>query len=106
MGEASLWEYNPLASFKKIMIGAIEILILAVIVGIIMSRDAIDRTFRKHADEGLMESLAGDAKEYYQDNPKRLLIIIAASAGAIIFLATSVYWALTRTDLLKMLGWG
>ena len=88
------------------MIGAIEILILAVIVGIIMSRDAIDKTFRKHADEGLVESLAEDAKDFYRDNPKRLMIIVGASLGAMIFLVTLVYWALTRTDLLKMLGWG
>jgi hypothetical protein len=88
------------------MIGAIEILILAVIVGIIMGRDAIDKTFRKHADEGLVESMAGDAKEFYQDNPKRLIIIIAISVGAIAFLVTLGYWAITRTDLLKMLGWG
>ena len=87
------------------MIGAVEILILAVIVGIIMGRDAIDKTFRKHADEGLVESLAGDAKDFYQDNPKRLIIIIAISVGAIIFLVTLAYWAITRTDLLKMLGW-
>ncbi len=88
------------------MIGAIEILILAVIFGIIMSRDAIDKTFRKHADEGLVESLAEDAKDFYRDNPKRLMIIVAASLGVIAFLITLVYWALTRTDLLKMLGWG
>ena len=88
------------------MIGAIEILILAVIVGIIMSRDAIDKTFRKHADEGLVESMAGDAKQFYQENPKRLVIIVAASIGAIVFLVTLIYWALTRTELLKMLGWG
>ncbi len=88
------------------MIGAIEILILAVILGIIMSRDAIDKTFRKHADEGLVESLAEDAKDFYRDNPKRLMIIVASSIGAIVFLGTMVYWALTRTDLLKMLGWG
>lgn len=88
------------------MIGAIEILILAVIVGIIMSRDAIDKTFRKHADEGLVESLAGDAVEFYKDNPKRLIIIVSSVAGAIIFLITLVYWAITRTELLKMLGWG
>jgi hypothetical protein len=87
------------------MIGAIEILILAVIVGIIMGRDAIDKTFRKHADEGLVESLAVDAKEFYQDNPKRLIIIVAVSIAAIVFLVTLGYWAITRTDLLKMLGW-
>ena len=88
------------------MIGAIEILILAVIFGIIMSRDAIDKTFRKYADEGLVESLAEDAKDFYRDNPKRLMIIVAASLGLIAFLITLAYWALTRTDLLKMLGWG
>jgi hypothetical protein len=88
------------------MIGAIEILILAIIVGIIMGRDAIDKTFRKHADEGLVESLAGDAKEFYQDNPKRLIIIVAISVGVIIFLVTLGYWTITRTDLLNMLGWG
>lgn len=88
------------------MIGAIEILILAVIVGIIMGRDAIDKTFRKHADEGLVESLAVDAKDFYQENPKRLIIIVAVSIGVIAFLITLGYWAVTRTDLLIMLGWG
>lgn len=88
------------------MIGAIEILILAVIVGIIMSRDAIDKTFRKHANEGLVESLAEDAKDFYRENPKRLVIIVASIAGAVIFLITLAYWAITRTELLKMLGWG
>lgn len=88
------------------MIGAIEILILAVIIGIIMSRDAIDKTFRKHPDEGLVESLAEDAKDFYRDNPKRLMIIVGTTLGAMIFLVMLVYWALTRTDLLIMLGWG
>ena len=46
------------------MIGAIEILIIAVIFGIIYGRDAIDKTFRKSADEGVVESMTGDLKEY------------------------------------------
>lgn len=88
------------------MIGAVEILILAVIIGIIVGRDAIDKTFRKHADEGVVESLAWDAKAFYKDNPKRLLKIVLGGIGAITFLITLAYWAWTRTDLPKMLGWG
>ncbi len=88
------------------MIGAVEILILAIIVGIIVGRDAIDKTFRKHSDEGVVESLAWDAKAFYKDNPKRLLIIVLSGVGGVAFLITLGYWAWTRTDLPKMLGWG
>ena len=88
------------------MIGAIEILIIAVIFGIIMSRDVIDKTFRKHPDEGVVESLTVDMKDFYKDNPKRLLIMVLSAVGGIAFLTALIYWALTRTDLSKMLGWG
>ena len=86
------------------MIGAIEILIIAMIFGIIYGRDAIDKTFRKSADEGVVESMAGDLKEYYQDDPKRVIKLSAMIFGALLFLITGVYWAITRTDFLKMIG--
>lgn len=86
------------------MIGAIEILIIAMIFGIIYGRDAIDKTFRKSADEGVVESMAGDLKEYYQADPKRMIKLSAMIVGALLFLITGVYWAITRTDFLKMIG--
>lgn len=86
------------------MIGAIEILIIAVIFGIIYGRDAIDKTFRKSANEGVVESMAGDLKEYYEDDPKRVVKLAVFILSAIIFLVTAVYWDITRTDFLKMIG--
>ncbi len=86
------------------MIGAIEILIIAVILGIIYGRDAIDKTFRKSAGEGVVESMAGDLKEFYEDDPKRMIKLGAIILGAIAFLATGTYWVITRTDFLKMIG--
>ena len=86
------------------MIGAIEILIIAMIFGIIYDRDAIDKTFRKSADEGVVESMAGDLKEYYEADPKRMIKLSAMIVGALVFLFTGVYWAITRTDFLKMIG--
>ncbi|MBT5551848.1 MAG: hypothetical protein HOJ79_15370 [Nitrospina sp.] len=86
------------------MIGAIEILIIAVIFGIIYGRDAIDKTFRKSANEGVVESMTGDLKEYYQEDPKRMVKLGALIIGAIAFLVTGAYWAITRTDFLKMIG--
>lgn len=86
------------------MIGAIEILIIVIIFGIIYSRDAIDKTFKKNPDEGLAESFAVDVKEFYEENPKRLIIMVSATVGGVIFLVLFVYWALTRTEILKMIG--
>ncbi len=86
------------------MIGAIEILIIALIFGIIYGRDAIDKTFRKSANEGVVESLAGDLKEYYDADPKRMIKLSALIIGTVVFLVTGAYWAITRTDFLKMIG--
>jgi hypothetical protein len=86
------------------MIGGIEILIIALIFGIIYGRDAIDRTFRKSANEGVVESLAGDLKEYYENDPKRMVKLSAMIIGAIVFVVTGAYWAITRTNFLKMIG--
>lgn len=86
------------------MIGAIEILIIALVFGIIYGRDAIDKTFRKSADEGVVESMAGDLKEYYESDPKRMMKLAALIVGAVAFLVTGAYWAVTRTDFLKMIG--
>jgi hypothetical protein len=86
------------------MIGAIEILIIALIFGIIYGRDAIDKTFRKSADEGVVESMAGDLKEYYEADPKRMIKLGIVIFGALVFLVTGAYWAITRTEFLKMIG--
>ena len=86
------------------MIGAIEILIIAVIFGIIYGRDAIDKTYKKHPDEGMMESLAEDVKEYYQTDPKRLVKMIIFLVSVLGFFCVVAYWLVTRTDFLQMIG--
>jgi len=86
------------------MIGAIEILIILIIFGIIYGRDAIDKTFRKRPDEGVVESLSVDIVEFAKANPKRLAIMVASTIGGIVFLGLLLYWALTRTELGRMLG--
>ena len=86
------------------MIGAIEILIIAVIFGIIYGRDAIDKTFRKSANEGVVESMAGDLKDYYEEDPKRMIKLGIFIVSVISFLGLGIYWTLTRTEFLKMIG--
>ncbi len=86
------------------MIGAIEILIIAIIFGIIYGRDAIDKTFKKHADEGVVESFAVDVRDFYKKDPKRLVLLIAGSLSGFIFVGLIIYWAITRFDLPKMIG--
>jgi len=86
------------------VIGAIEILIIAVIFGIIYGRDAIDKTYKKHPDEGMMESLADDVKEYYQTDPKRLVKMVVFAVSVVAFLCIAAYWLIARTDFLNMIG--
>ncbi len=86
------------------MIGAIEILIIAVIFGIIYGRDAIDTTFRKRPNESVVESFAEDIKVYYHEDPKRLAKLIIFFVSTSIFVITLIYWVITRTGFLKMIG--
>ncbi len=86
------------------MIGAIEILIVLVIFGIIYGKDAIDKTYRKRPDEGVVESLAIDVKEYYKENPRRLFYILLGVLGGLSFLVTILYYLITKTDLGRMIG--
>jgi len=86
------------------MIGAIEILIIAVIFGVIYGRDAIDRTWKKNPNEGVVESFTDDVKEYYHEDPKRLFKLIVLALSIIVFLATLVYWVITNYDIAKMIG--
>jgi len=86
------------------MIGAIEILIIAIIFGVIYGRDAIDRTWKKNPDEGVVESFADDVKEYYHEDPKRLIKLIVFAISVIAFLSTLVYWVITNYDIAKMIG--
>ena len=86
------------------MIGAIEILIIAIIFGVIYGRDAIDRTWKKNPDEGVVESFTDDVKEYYHEDPKRLLKLIVFAISIIAFLSTLVYWVITNYDITKMIG--
>ena len=86
------------------MIGAIEILIIAIIFGVIYGRDAIDRTWKKNPNEGVVESFTDDVKEYYHEDPKRLFKLIVFALSSIGFIATLVYWVVTNYDIAKMIG--
>ena len=86
------------------MIGAIEILIIAVIFGVIYGRDAIDRTWKKNPNEGVVESFTDDVKEYYHEDPKRLFKLIVFALSIIAFIAILVYWVVTNYDIAKMIG--
>ena len=86
------------------MIGAIEILIIAIIFGIIYGRDAIDRTWKKNPDEGVVESFTEDVKEYYHEDPKRLFKLIIFALSILTFIGTLIYWVVTRYDIAKMIG--
>ena len=86
------------------MIGAIEILIIAIIFGVIYGRDAIDRTWKKNPDEGVVESFTDDVKEYYHEDPKRLFKLIIFAISIIAFISTLVYWVITNYDIAKMIG--
>ena len=86
------------------MIGAIEILIIAVIFGIIYGRDAIDRTWKKNPNEGVVESFTEDVKEYYHEDPKRLFKLVIFVLSIIVFIGTLIYWVVTNYDIAKMIG--
>ena len=86
------------------MIGAIEILIIAIIFGVIYGRDAIDRTWKKNPDEGVVESFTDDVKEYYQEDPKRLFKLIILALSILTFIGTLIYWVVTNYDIAKMIG--
>ena len=86
------------------MIGAIEILIIAIIFGVIYGRDAIDRTWKKNPDEGVVESFSEDVKEYYKEDPKRLFKLIILTLSILTFIGTLIYWVVTNYDIAKMIG--
>ena len=86
------------------MIGAIEILIIAIIFGVIYGRDAIDRTWNKNPNEGVVESFTEDVKEYYHEDPKKLFKLIVLALSIIAFIATLGYWVITNFDITKMIG--
>lgn len=86
------------------MIGAIEILIIAIIFGVIYGRDAIDRTWKKNPDEGVVESFTEDVKEYYQEDPKRLFKLIILVLSVLAFIGTLIYWIVTNYDIAKIIG--
>ena len=86
------------------MIGAMEIMMIAIIFGIIYGRDAIDKTWKKRPDEKLTESFAADVKEFYDKAPKRFIKIVVIVVFTIVIFAGMTYWAFTHTDLPKILG--
>ena len=86
------------------MIGAIEILIIAIIFGVIYGRDVIDRTWKKNPDEGVVESFSEDVKEYYKEDPKRLFKLIILVLSVLTFIGTLFYWVITNYDIAKIIG--
>jgi hypothetical protein len=86
------------------MIGGLEILMIAIIFAIIYGRDAIDKTFRKHADETIGESFVADFQEFYKKDPKRTIRITAIVISSVTFVVGCLYWIFAKTNLLKMLG--
>ena len=86
------------------MIGAMEIMMIAIIFGIIYGRDAIDKTWKKRPDENLTESFAADVKEFYDKDPKRFVKVVGIVIFTIVAFVVMTYWAFTHTDLLKILG--
>ena len=50
--------------------------------------------------------MAGDLKDYYEEDPKRMIKLGVFIVSIILFLGLGIYWALTRTDFLKMIGLG
>lgn len=86
------------------MFGAIELLMIAIIFGIIYGRNAIDKTWNKHPDENIAESFAEDVKQYYEKDPKRLVQIIVGFVSVGLFVITLIYWVFTRYDVSKILG--
>ena len=48
--------------------------------------------------------MAGDLKDYYEEDPKRMIKLGVFIVSLISFLGLGIYWALTRTDFLKMIG--
>ena len=86
------------------MIGAIEILIIVIIFGVIYGRDAIDRTWKKNPNEGVVESFTEDVKGYYQEDPKRLFKLIILALSVLTFIGTLIYWVITNYDIAKIIG--
>ena len=48
--------------------------------------------------------MAGDLKDYYEEDPKRMIKLGVFIVSVILFLGLGIYWTLTRTDFLKMIG--
>jgi len=79
-------------------------LMIAIIFAIIYGRDAIDKTFRKHADETIGESFVADFQEYYKKDPKRTVRITVIVISSAILLIGCLYWVFAKTNLLKLIG--
>ena len=88
------------------MIGGMEILMIAIIFAIIYGRDAIDKTFRKHADENIGESFVADIQEYYHKDPKRTVWIAVIVISVVIILSGCLYWLFFKTHILRSMGIG
>ncbi len=88
------------------MIGAMELLMILIIIGIIYSKNAVDRTFRKHADESVGESFVSDYQEFYRKDPKRTIKLTVIAILTILFLLASAYWIFFKSNSLRLLGIG
>ena len=86
------------------MFGAIELLMIAIIFGIIYGRNAIDKTWNKSPDESIAESFAEDVKQYYEKDPKRLVKIVVGLVSLALLVTVLIYWVFTRYDVFKILG--
>lgn len=79
-------------------------MMIAIIFAIIYGRDAIDKTFRKHADETIGESFVADFQEYYKKDPKRTVRITVIVISSATLLIGCLYWVFAKTNLLKLIG--
>ena len=85
------------------MIGAIEILIIVIIFGIIYGRYAIYKTFKKHAEEGVVESFSVDVMDFYKKYPIRLVLLFLVCLCGFFFVGLVIFWSFTRFSLPKLI---
>ena len=52
----------------------------------------------------MVESFADDIKEYYHEDPKRLVKLIIFFVSIVAFLGVLIYWVFTRYDVGRILG--
>ena len=107
------WAYMKRAHLHSQTMGVISIVLSLVAAGLVFppflqtgiyGRDAIDRSWKKNPDEGVVESFTEDVKEYYHDDPKRLVKLIVLAVSVLSFISVLIYWVVTHYDIAKMIG--